>query len=124
MNQPKTQRTPQEIAKSLLNPKAYEEEQKLKNEAAQKKATIKPVIQKQAAPKIQQYYDVRVDTMLPATLHFRILAENAQQALDLIKGKHPNQVQHKLIGRKDIMAKVYNAGSSMLMHMKKFTGGW
>ena len=94
MTQPKIQRSPQDIAKSLLKPKEYEAEQKLKNEAAKREAAKKPEIKKQAAPKVQQYYDVKVESMVPSILTFRILAESAQQALELIKGKQPNQVRY------------------------------
>jgi hypothetical protein len=115
-------KTPQEIAKSLLDPKVYEEEQKQKAELAKKAATKKVVIEKQAQPKTKQYYDVRVECMLPATLTYRILAEDASQALELIKGKSPNSVQHKLIGRRELVAKVFNAGGNLLQHMKKLLG--
>ena len=115
-------KTPQEIAKSLLDPKAYEEEQKQKAELAKKAAAKKATIQKQAKPVDKQYYDVKIECMLPATLTYRVLAESAPQALELIKGKSPNSVQHKLIGRKELMARVFNSGGNLLQHMKKLLG--
>lgn len=69
------------------------------------------------------YYDVKVECMLPATLTFRILAEDAQQAAELIKGQNPTGVKHRLIGRKDIKLSVYDAGSTMLRWMKNLLGG-
>jgi hypothetical protein len=60
--------------------------------------------------------------MLPATLTYRVLAEDAQQAADLIKGKSPNSVAHKLIGKKDLVLKVYDASGSMMRFMKKLLG--
>ncbi len=64
------------------------------------------------------YYDVKVECMLPATLTFRVLAEDPQQAVELIKGASPCGVKHRLIGRKDIKLSVYDAGSTMLRWMK------
>ena len=117
-------KTPQEIAAQLLDPKAYEEEQKRKAEVAKKTAARKIELEKKAAkPKDKSYFDVKIECLLPATLTYRILAEDAHQALELIKGKSPNSVQHKLHGRKELVAKVYGAGSSMMMHMKKLLGG-
>ena len=115
-------KTPQEIAASLLDPEAYQKEQERRAEVAKKVASRKEELKKQAKPKDKQYYDVKVECMLPATLTFRILAEDAPQALELIKGKSPNSVQHKLAGRRDLVAKVYDAGSMMMRHMKKLLG--
>jgi hypothetical protein len=70
-------------------------------------------------PPVKYYYDVKVECLLPATLTYHILAENPQQALDLIKGKSPNGVQHKLIGRKELKVLVYDAGSTMIKFIKK-----
>jgi len=73
-------------------------------------------------PIIKYYYDVRVECMLPATLTYRILAENPQQAAELIKGKQPTSVQHKLIGRKELKLIVFDAGSVMIRFIKKLLG--
>jgi hypothetical protein len=119
MNTP-IKKTPQEIAKSLLDPKAYEEEQRLRQEVAKKAAAKKQTIVKEAAPVIKQWWDVRVEAMIPAILTYRILAETPQEAADLIKGKSPNSVQHKLVNIKSILLKVYNSGGSMIHHLKRF----
>lgn len=80
-------------------------------------------IKKEAAePKPKYYYDVKVECMIPAIVTYRVLAEDAAQAADLIKGKQPNSVQHRLAGRKEIMLRVYDAGSSMMRFMKKLLG--
>lgn len=68
------------------------------------------------------YYDVKVECMLPATLTFRVLAEDPQQAAALIRGMSPNTVRHRLIGRKDLKLSVYDAGSTMLRWMKNLLG--
>lgn len=68
------------------------------------------------------YYDVKVECMLPATLTFRVLAEDPEQAADLIRGASPVGVKHRLVGRKDIKLSVYDAGSTMLRWMKNLLG--
>jgi len=70
-------------------------------------------------PKDKHYYDVKVECMLPAVLTYRILAEDADQAASLIKGKQPNSVHHKLIGRKEIKLTVYKAGSLIIKFIKR-----
>ena len=106
-----------EIAKNLLNPE-YGKNQQDKEE---KQSTIKakPLI-KQAKPVIKQYWDVKVEAMIPAILTYRILAETPQEASELIKGKSPNHVQHKLNGVKNLILRVFNAGGNMIHHIKRF----
>lgn len=92
----------------------------------QKTGTAKPKQLKIAqSPPIKPkfYYDVKVECMLPATLTFRVLAEDAQQAADLIRGQAPIGVKHRLVGRKDIKLSVYDAGTTMLRWMKNLFGG-
>lgn len=60
------------------------------------------------------YYDVKIEALLPATITYRILAENPNQAVSLIKGQSPISVKHRLIGRKELKLMVYEAGSSIL----------
>lgn len=79
-------------------------------------------LKKKAAIPDKQYYDVKVECMLPAILTYRILAENPQQAAELIRGKSPNGVKHQLIGRKELMLKVYDASGCMIKFMKKLIG--
>jgi len=73
-------------------------------------------------PPPKYYYDVKVECMLPAVITYKVLAETPQQASELIKGKSPTSVQHKLIGRRELLLKVYDAGSSMMRFMKKLMG--
>jgi hypothetical protein len=108
----------------------------LKEQTDQKKeGAVQPPVKKEAskpkiAPKVKSppikdkhYYDVKVECMLPATLTFRVLAEDPIQAAELIKGMSPVGVKHRLIGRKDHKLSVYEAGSSMLKWMKNLLGG-
>lgn len=75
-------------------------------------------LKKSLLPKPKYYYDVKVETMLPATLTWRILAETPEQAAEMIKNMQPTGVKHRLLGRKDIKLLVYDAGSSFIKFIK------
>jgi len=103
------------MSKPTDNPEEMQEE-------APKKEPIKKEAKKLTEPKPKYYYDVKVECMLPATLTYRVLAEDPQQAAELIKGKSPNAVNHKLQGRKEIILRVYDASGCMIRFMKKLLG--
>lgn len=84
-----------------------------KKDKLKKEADKKPVL---------RYYDVKVECMIPATLTYRVLAEDPYKAAEAIKGKTPNGVQHKIIGRKEKVLKVYDAGSSIMRLMRNLLG--
>lgn len=99
-----------------------EAKKKAEAEAKRKKAEE---LKKQAEalkPPPLYYFDVKVESMLPATLTYRVLAENAQQAGEKIKGLQPNSVQHRLIGRRDSKMTVYDAGTTMIKFVKRLLG--
>lgn len=73
--------------------------------------------------KQKRYYDVKVECMIPATLTYRVFAEDAEQASAMIKGISPTQVKHKLIGRKEIKMTVYESGTTMIRFIKNLFGG-
>jgi hypothetical protein len=92
-----------------------------------KESLTKPVVkeakEKKEKPKPQlTYYDVKVEALIPATLVYRILAEDAKQASEMIKNKQPNTVKYRLHGKKDIKLLVYDAGCTMIKFMKNLVG--
>jgi hypothetical protein len=114
---PETKQTEEKLSKEEVAKR-----EALKKEAAAKKAK-KEAEEKAKLPPPKFYFDVKVECMLPATLTYRVLAEDARQAAELIKGQSPTQVKHKLIGRKEIKLTVYDAGSSMIKWMQNLFGG-
>jgi len=78
--------------------------------------TIKEAKVKQKPP--LTYYDVKVEALIPATLVFRVLAEDAKQAADMIKNKQPNSVKYRLHGRRELKLMVYDTGCSMIKYIK------
>ena len=101
------QLAPAQIADQLLD----------KNKPQLKKQAKKDKTEKIKEP-VKQYFDVRVETMLPATLTYRILAEDAEQAINLIKGKHPTKIKYSLNNKRDIKVIVYEAGCSIIKFIK------
>lgn len=117
---------PEQIVEELLKKQESEIAGEIKPVSLTKKAksAVKKNDPKVKSPTIKEktYYDVRVECMLPATLTFRVLAEEPAQAADLIRGMSPVSVKHKLIGRKDIKLSVYDAGTSFLRWAKNLIG--
>lgn len=79
-------------------------------------------MEKKNQPIIKKYYDVKVSVMLPATLIYKVLAETPEEAYQLSKKMQPNGVQHKLIGRRELKATVYDAGSSVIRFILNLVG--
>lgn len=114
------------MSKEIKDPELeiVEEKKEKQRLIAQAKKEREKYLKKQAnQPKPKYYYDVKVECMLPAVLTYRILAETPEQAAELIRGQQPNSVQHKLIGRKEMVLRVFDASSTMIRFMKKLFGG-
>ena len=73
--------------------------------------------------KVKKYFDVRVECMLPATITYRVLAEDAEQAATLLKNASPSHVKYKLNGRKELKLMVYDSGSTMIRFIKNLFRG-
>lgn len=78
-------------------------------------------MKKEEKPIIKQYYDVKVETWLPATVVYRVLAEDEEEAVKLIKNSSPINVKYKLIGKKDIKLTVYQAGTTLIKLVKQLS---
>lgn len=71
-----------------------------------------------------EYFTVRVEVMVPATLEYRILAESPEKALEEAlrrRASHMSRAPLYAWGRlKKIKASVVNAGSSFIRLVKHF----
>ncbi len=63
---------------------------------------------------IKKFFDVKVECMLPSTLIYKVLAEDAQQAAEMIKNLQPRIVKYKLVGRREIKLTVFESGCSVI----------
>jgi hypothetical protein len=111
------------IFQDIIPNREEQEKQKLAEAAKRERVErLKKEAMERSKIKPKFYFDVKVECLLPATLTYRILAEDAQQAAELIKGTQPVSVKHKLIGRKELKLTVLDAGSTMIRWMKRLAG--
>lgn len=71
-------------------------------------------------PKPKFPFDIKLETFLPATLTYRVFAENEQDALKELKGKHPTNIKYNIQQKRDIKATVYAAGTTLIKFIKNF----
>lgn len=69
----------------------------------------------------KKYFDIRLEALIPATLYYRVFAEDEKKALQLIKNKDPDHIKYFLISKKDLLIKIYDAGTTFLKLLKKLT---
>lgn len=67
-----------------------------------------------------QYFDVRVEAMVPAIIHYRVYASSPEEAAKKIERASVNSIQYKIANRKNIKLLVFEAGQTMLKFMKNF----
>lgn len=67
-------------------------------------------------------FDIKVETMVPAILTYRIMAETPEEAVQLLKNQTPRNISYKLNSKKDIKLSVYDVGSCILRLIKNLTG--
>ena len=72
--------------------------------------------------KEKTWFDIKIEAIVPATISYRILAEDAQQASLLIKNMKPNSVVYRLNGRKELKLTVYDAGCTMIRFIQNLFG--
>lgn len=65
-----------------------------------------------------KYYSIKLETLLPATLTYKVLAKSPEEALEKARKGSPQNVQYKLAGKKDLKAMVYDIGSSIVKLVK------
>jgi hypothetical protein len=69
---------------------------------------------------VKQFFDIKLEALIPTTLTYRVFAETEQEALELIKKKAPNGMKPNLSLKRLIKATVYTAGSSMVKLTKNY----
>lgn len=79
--------------------------------------------QRETQPKKKHHFDLKVETLLPATLIYkRVLAESPEEAIKLIGRLTPNNVQYRLPGKRDRKITIYDAGTLMIKFVKNLLG--
>jgi len=68
--------------------------------------------------KKKKWFDIKIEAMIPATLTYRIFAEDEHEAMKLIKNKQPDNVKYRLLGRKELKIMVFDSGSNLMRFVK------
>jgi hypothetical protein len=105
-------KTHQEIVENLLHP----------NSSGKKKALIKKKAKTAPIVPPKHYYEIKVESLLPGTIFYCVLAETPVQALDLMKVQAPVGVKYRLVGKKDLKLTVSKSGSSIIELTKNLGG--
>jgi hypothetical protein len=71
-------------------------------------------------PKQKQYFDIKAEVMLPATLTYRVFAFDEEDALKEMMKRPPNDLKPKLAAKKLLKATVYQAGTTLIKAIKNF----
>ena len=69
-----------------------------------------------------RYFDIKIETTLPATLSYHLLAISPEEALEKARKSTPQNIKHRLSGKKDIKGTVYDAGSSLIKLVQSLVG--
>lgn len=75
---------------------------------------------KKDTPKQKQYFEIKLEALVPTILIYRIYADDEQDAIAQMNKKSPMSVRPNIIQKRDIKATVYDAGSSMIKFIKSF----
>jgi hypothetical protein len=71
-------------------------------------------------PKQKTYWDVKVETICPVLITYRVYAEDEDTALQEIKRRPPTSIRPNIAQKRDIKATIYNAGSLLIKKVFKF----
>lgn len=71
-------------------------------------------------PKEKQFFDIKLEALVPTTLTYRVFAEDEEEALKQIEKKAPTGVKPNILQKKSIKATVYAAGSLMIKKIKNY----
>ena len=68
------------------------------------------------------YYDVVVETMVPTTMIYRVLAKSPEEAALAFKNQTPTRVVPRPYEKRDIKLQVRDAGTNFIRFMKNLVG--
>lgn len=75
---------------------------------------------KTTQPKFKSYFDVVVECTLPATIKYRVLAEDEDQALEMIEKTAHTSIKPDIRRKRSIKATVYIANTHMVKTTKTY----
>lgn len=72
-------------------------------------------------PKTKKNYIIKLEVMVPAVLHFKILASSPEEALEQINKLAPIQIKPDIKRRRNLKATVCESGYSSILHRKTYS---
>lgn len=69
---------------------------------------------------VKKYFTVKVETLTPCLLTYRVYAKDEEEAVALIKKSSPINVRPNVSMKRLIKATVYDAGTSVVKLVKSF----
>lgn len=70
--------------------------------------------------KTLQFYDVKVEAIIPCNLVYKVMASSPEEALNQIDKKHPNSCNPIIIRKRLTKAKVFTSGSLIIQFSKEY----
>jgi hypothetical protein len=68
-----------------------------------------------------EYFTVEVEALIPATLKYKVLAKNPEEALELVKKLRPQEPPKFNIAKmKPRLARIYKWGRRTIEHIKRW----
>lgn len=65
-----------------------------------------------------KYYDVKVEAMIPATIIYRVLAIDENEAFQNFKHGKPVNIAYRIQHKRDLKVIIYEAGSLIIKFIK------
>jgi hypothetical protein len=69
---------------------------------------------------VKKYFTVKIETLTPCTITYRIYAENEEDAITMTKRATPTSVRPNISLKRLLKATVYDAGTSVVKLVKSF----
>jgi hypothetical protein len=65
-------------------------------------------------------YSIKLETHVPATFTYTVVATSPEEAAEMIKKMKPTNISYKLSSKRDIRSVVYEVGSALIKLIKKY----
>jgi len=69
---------------------------------------------------MKKYYDIKIEANVPAVFHYRVLADNEEEAAKLVSEKDFLFVKYSKEKRKNLVMKIYDYGTILLRFIKHY----
>jgi uncharacterized membrane protein len=68
----------------------------------------------------KKYFTVKIETMVPATISYQILADDAEHAAKIAEKNNPIHIEYQIKKRKNSKLTVYDLGTFLMRYIRNF----